>query len=471
MPIRRRLGLLFALLAALAFATGGYFFSNGLSSRLLGLLDAQLAAQLDQVSRNIVPTVGPREPSGTSRPTSGPVAGEYFFQVLDRGGHVQGSSRDAGAAPLLHTTELLRAERGQVFLSKRVEGEHARLAAAPDPGHQGWVEIAGASLESLDSALREVTVELLVAGVIAVLVAGAGAYWLARAALSPVERMRQEVAALSEQDSEATIEVPDTKDEIAALASTMNAILLRLQRALSRQRAFVADAGHELRTPFAVMQAELELAAKPGRSYDELIDAIHHTAEEAARLSRLSDDLLLLARSDEGQLALRIDETPLAPLLNRSAVRAGAPGEEVGVPCRIDAASDLKGRIDPDRIRQAVDNLVDNARRFAPADTEVVVRAKAEGADLVISVVDCGPGFPEGFLPHVFERFRRPDPGRTRRGGGAGLGLAIVHAIVVAHGGTALARNRSEGGAEITLRFPGAALRRPSSDGSNHDGQ
>jgi len=285
-----------------------------------------------------------------------------------------------------------------------------------------------------------------------------------------VERMRREVASLSERDTDATIEVPGTKDEIAALATTMNAILLRLQRALSRQRAFVADASHELRTPFAVMQAELELAAKPGRSYEELIEAIHNAGEEAARLSRLSEDLLLLARSDEEQFALRVEESSLAALLERSAARASAHGEGAGVTCRVDVAAGLGGRIDPDRIRQAVDNLVDNARRFAPSGTEIVIRARAEGADLVVCVVDSGPGFPREFLPHAFERFRRPDAGRTRSDGGAGLGLAIVHAIVVAHGGSALARNRPEGGAEVTVRLPGAAWGSTPSQPPDHDG-
>jgi len=279
--------------------------------------------------------------------------------------------------------------------------------------------------------------------------------------------MRQEVAALSERDTEATIEVPGTKDEVAALAATMNAILLRLQRALSRQRAFVADAGHELRTPFAVMQAELELAAKPGRSYDELLEAIHGATAEAARLTRLSDDLLLLARSDEGQLALRVETTSLAPLLERSAARTDLHGGEAGVSCRIDVSRCPHGMVDADRFRQAVDNLVDNARRFAPADTEVVIRTEADGTDLIVSVTDSGPGFPEEFLPHVFERFRRPDAGRTRSDGGAGLGLSIVQAIAVAHGGTVLARNRREGGAEVTVCFPGAALRSAPPGGSD----
>ena len=116
--------------------------------------------------------------------------------------------------------------------------------------------------------------------------------------------------------------------------------------------------------------------------------------------------------------------------------------------------------IDPDRIREAVDNLVDNALRFAPAGTPVVISARAPARDLVIEVRDAGPGFPAEFLPHAFERFARPDSGRARSDGGAGLGLAIVNAIALAHGGRATARNLPGGGAVVTLELPGAGADR-----------
>ena len=194
-----------------------------------------------------------------------------------------------------------------------------------------------------------------------------GAYWLARAALAPVERLRREVAALSERDTGATLRVPGTHDEIAALARTMNNLLVRLRRALARQRAFVADASHELRTPFAVLQGELELAGLPGRSKEELTAAVASAAEEAGRLTRITDDLLLLAKGDEDKLSLRPERTDIAALLTRSAERASARAQAAGVTCRVDAATGLTAVVDAGRIRQAVDNLVDNALRFAPA--------------------------------------------------------------------------------------------------------
>jgi len=145
------------------------------------------------------------------------------------------------------------------------------------------------------------------------------------------------------------------------------------------------------------------------------------------------------------------------PLLERSAELAGPRLAEAGVTCRVDAPAGLRARIDPDWIREAVDNLLDNALRFAPRGSVIELEARASGADLDIEVRDDGPGFPAEFLPHAFERFRRPDSGRSRGDGGAGLGLAIVQAIAVAHGGVAAARNKPGGGAVVGLRLPRAA--------------
>src|SRR5690242_1455848 len=194
----------------------------------------------------------------------------------------------------------------------------------------GWLFASGLSLtggESVDAyeaTQSQVVRELAIGGVVFVAIAALGAYWLARAALSPVERLRQQVAAVSGRDEGSAVEVPGTGDEIAALAGTMNELLGRLQGALARQRAFVADASHELRTPLAVLRGELELAARPGRSRDDLAAAVRNAAAEAERLSQLTDDLLLLARSDEDRLSLRPAATDIGKLLARSAGSAGS---------------------------------------------------------------------------------------------------------------------------------------------------
>jgi two-component system, OmpR family, sensor kinase len=455
MSIRLRLAVVFAVASAILFAVGGWVFAAALSSSLLGSIDAQLTARLGQASRYLTAAGGPAPAAGN------PAPGEYVVQVIDSSGRVRGASPDAGATPMLSVGELRQAVRSRLVLIKTVEGEREALIAAPLAGHPGWIAVAAVSLESFDGTLSDVTRGLLIAGAVFVAAAGLGAYGLARAALSPVERMRREVAALSERDQAPGVRVPRTRDEIAALAATMNELLSRLQRALSRQRALVADASHELRTPFAVLQGELELAGRPGRSRAELAAAVTRASEEVARLARITEQLLFLARSDEDRMSIRRQRTNIALLLARSAEQAATRARAAGVSFRVEATAGLAADVDPDRIREAVDNLVDNALRFAPAGTPVVISAGAAARDLVIEVSDSGPGFPAEFLPHAFERFARPDSGRARSDGGAGLGLAIVSAIAQAHGGRAASRNPPEGGAVVAIELPGAASSGP----------
>ena len=453
MPIRLRLAVAFAVAAAAIFALGGWLFISSLSSAQLGAIDSQLAVQLSQAGQYLAAG----GPSGQA--ASGPAPGEYLVQVIDAAGRVRGASRDTGTVPLLTAAGLALARHGPISLNRTIDDENTRITAAPLPGRPGWTAVAGLSLESFESTMSQAEREVAGAGAIFVVIACAGAYRLARAALSPVERLRRQVAALSARDEESSIEVPATRDEIAALAATMNDLLGRLQRALSRQRAFVADASHELRTPLAVLRGELELADRPGRSREELTAAVRSAAAEADRLARITSDLLLLARSDEDRLSLRLERTELRPLLAHSAELTRPRLAEAGLTCRVDVPADLRGRIDPDWISQAVDNLLGNALRFAPRGSEIVLAARASGTDLDIEVRDDGPGFPAEFLPHAFERFRRS--GRSR--GGAGLGLAIVQAIAAAHGGVAAARNKPGGGAVVGLHLPNTAgeTRRP----------
>lgn len=453
MPIRWRLAIAFAAAAAAVFALGSWLFISGLSSAQLGVIDSQLALQLSQAGTYL--NAGGQ--SGAPATAANSASGEYLVQVIDATGHVRGASADAGTVPLVTPGELRQARHGRISVSQMVNDENTRITAAPLASHPGWTAIAGVSLEAFDSTMSQAARELAAGGGCFIVIACAGAYGLARAALSPVERLRRQVAALSERDGEAGLEVPATRDEIAALAATMNDLLGRLRRALSRQRAFVADASHELRTPLAVLRGELELASRPGRSREALAAAVHSAAAEADRLARITTDLLLLARSDEDQLSLRLEQAEVRPLLARSAELAGPRLAEAGLSCRIDAPAALRARIDPDRIREAVDNLLDNALRYAPAGSVIVLTARVSGPDLEIEVEDDGPGFPADFLAHAFERFRRPDSGRGRDQGGAGLGLAIVQAIAVAHGGVAAARNKPDGGAVVGLRLPHAA--------------
>jgi len=369
MPIRVRLAVVFMVAWAIVFAAGGWLLVTQLASSQLGSIDAQLSARLTQADRSL-PASGPV-------PAGSPVPGEYILQVLDPSGVVRGASADAGTRPLLPGSELGRAGRSRLVVTTTLDGERERVMAAPLTARPGWVTVAGVSLEAYDGTLSEVIRGLLICGLVFVVAAGFGAYGLARAALSPVERMRREVAALSERDHASGVQVPRTRDEIAALATTMNGLLARLDSALSRQRALVADASHELRTPFAVLSGELELAAKPGRSREELAAAVVRASQEVTRLIRITDQLLFLARSDEDRITPRLERTPVGPLLARSADQAAARARLAGTRCRVEVPTGLMANVDADRLREAIDNLVDNALRFAPPDTVIVLSARA----------------------------------------------------------------------------------------------
>ena len=373
MSIRLRLAVVFAVASAVVFALGSWLFVAMLSSSLLGAIDSQLAVQLAQAGRYL-PAPGAPGPAAGS-----PAPGQYVVQIIDSSGRVRGASADAGTIAMLSASELRQAQHSRLLLTNSAEGERERLMAAPLAHHPGWVAVAAVSLETLSSTLSDVTRGLLIAGAALVVAAGLGAYGLARAALSPVERLRREVAALSEHDMTPGVRVPRTRDEIAALATTMNQLLGRLQHALTRQRALVADASHELRTPFAVLRGELELASRPGRSRQELVAAVEQASEETARLARITEQLLFLARSDEDRIPPRREPTNIRLLLTRSAEHAASRASTAGVWCQVDAPAELTADVDPDRIGEAIDNLVDNALRFAPAGTPIVISARAAG--------------------------------------------------------------------------------------------
>ena len=246
--------------------------------------------------------------------------------------------------------------------------------------------------------------------------------------------------------------MPRTGDEVERLGETLNEMLTRLEAALERERDFVADAGHELRTPLALLRTELELALRHAESPEEVREAVRWASQEAARLSQLADDLLLIARSDRGKLPLRIETLDAGQLFATVVSRFEWQAEDAGRPLESDAPPSVRLSGDRLRLEQALANLVDNALRHGGGRVRLAV-AGADGR-VELHVQDQGPGFPPEFLDGAFERFSRPEAGRA--GGGSGLGLSIVKAIAEAHGGTAHAVNSPDGGADVWLVLPTA---------------
>ncbi|WP_413801482.1 ATP-binding protein [Streptomyces iranensis] len=302
---------------------------------------------------------------------------------------------------------------------------------------------AGAPLATERGAVTTVRNAMLL-GLPLLLVVVAAVTWLVtRRALRPVEGIRREMAAITAStDLARRVPEPGSHDEVARLARTTNETLTALEASVERQRAFVADASHELRSPVASLRTQLEV----GAAHPELLD-LDGAVEDVVRLQRLAADLLLLARLDAGERPT--GETPVAldalvreELAQRVADRVPVRDEAAPV-----AVPGSRGQL-----AQVLGNLVDNAQRHARSGVRVTVRE--EGRWAVLEVADDGAGVPEAERERIFERFVRLDDARSRDDGGAGLGLAIARDVAVRHGGTLAVRTAPEGGALFELRLP-----------------
>jgi two-component system OmpR family sensor kinase len=451
--LRLRLTALFTIAAALVVVVGGALYLHKLSDGLRDATDASLrsrAVPLRLTATQLTETTAPTAP-----PSSSDVGGLLTAVFRPDGVAVQQSPALQGTG-LLRTADRTRLLQGRTVLDDRMEnGISYRILIEPVRKPNGvWTVLVAAPTEETDEAVDSLGHSLIVAGSLVILLAAAGAWVLGSAALRAVDRMRSDVEAITAADITARVKVPAGRDELAALGSTFNALLDRLGFALARQRRFVADAGHELRGPLAVLRMELELADRPSRSREELALAVRAAADEVERLARLADDLLFLARSDDGDLQVRRLLVPLEALLLQATNTRALSAEHRGVALEVVSPPGLRIEVDPDRLRHALDNLLDNALRASRAGGTVRVIAEQVPGGTTITVADTGPGFAEGFLPRAFERFSRPDQARSDDSGGTGLGLAIVQAVAEAHGGTATARNAEVGGAEVILLLP-----------------
>jgi heavy metal sensor kinase len=428
---------------AIVLAGAGWFVYARVSADLGRALDEALRGRAQDLSALVAN-------GGSVRATEGSLIenGESFAEVLGPRGNVLDATRPI-ARSLLTREELVAAQREPVFADRpSVPGldEEARLLASSATQHgERVVLVVGATRENRAETLNSLRNSFLIGGPVALVLAALGGYLLAAAALRPIESMRRRAAEISTTSLDERLPVPDANDEVARLGETLNAMLDRLEDGLGRERRFLADASHELRTPLALLKTELGLALKPGRTKEELHAAIASAAEQADRLARIADDLLLLARAEQGELRLKTEQVDVTDVLEDVALRfrtersiSVAPGEPVVVTA------------DRLRLEQALSNLVDNAIRHGGG--AVTVSARAENGAVELHVVDSGQGFQPEFLSQAFERFTRADEARER--GGSGLGLAIVDTIARAHRGSTHATNLPGRGADVWIALP-----------------
>jgi signal transduction histidine kinase len=432
-PIRLRLTAAFALTTALVLAAAGLFVYLHLESDLTEAVDETLRAQAEAVAA----TAGRQGPASS---TAGVATGdpeEGFAQLLTGQGRILDATGGA-KRPALSAAELEPVAAGPLVAEREVPGIEgdARILALPIAGENGAgggpaIAIAGQSLADRDETLSGVVASFAVGGPLAVLLASLLGYALAAAGFRPVEAMRRRAAQVSLARRDERLPLPAARDEIHRLGETLNEMLARLRRSFERERRLVADASHELRTPVAVVKAELEGALRTSDCGPRTREALVAAVEECDRLAQLAEDLLVLARAGDGRLPVRSELVDARDLLGRTRERFADRAGEHGRRIDVDAPEGLALRADPLRLRQALGNLVDNALRHGAGGIVLAARPASGGVDL--EVRDQGTGFGDGLGERAFERFTRGDEARGR--GGAGLGLAIVRAIAAAHGG------------------------------------
>ena len=432
LPIRIRLTLVFAAVMAVVLAALGAF----LYVRLADSLDERISEDLDarrMALTRVVVGGGDVDPSLLA-------GAEGLARVIGHG--ARGPVYTETGHALLLTADELDAARTR---SVTTDHDGYRLRAVPVADK---VVLVGDPLDDRQEALDALLAQLLVALPLALLASSAIGYIVAGAALRPIEAMRRRADEISASTSAQRLPLPTAHDEVYRLGVTLNEMLERLDAGLERERRFVADASHELRTPLATLKTELEVALRQPRSAAELEHAIDSAAEETDRLVRLAENLLLVARSDQGALTVARDPIAVDALLAEVAGRFGRSAEAAGRIIEVeDSGAELAG--DRERLDQALGDLVENALRHGAG--EVRLHAVEHDGFVELHVTDQG-GFDELFLPRAFERFTRADDART--GEGTGLGLAIVAAIARAHGGSAHAANLAGGGADVWLTAP-----------------
>ena len=457
LPIRLRVTAAFAVAMAAVLAGSGLYLYLRLDSHLAAAFDRGLRVRAQDVTaleREPHPALAKDERSRFIE------RGESYAQLIDpTTGRVLDATRPLGRSPLLTRAELARAGRHPIYLDRpSLPGlnEGSRLLATELKRRSGPVVlVVGATRQNDVETLASFRDELLIAGPIALLLASGAGYLLAGLSLRQVESMRRHAAAISAETPGQRLPVPATGDEVQRLGETLNGMLGRLEVALERERDFVADAGHELRTPLALLRTELELALRQAQSAEELRSAVRWSSHEADRLSQLAEDLLLIARTDQGRLPLRVEPVSIEGLFASTRNRFEWRTAELGKTVTSTPADGMVVEADRMRLEQALGNLVDNALRHG--GDEIVLEATRLDGVVELHVRDNGSGIPADFVARAFDRFSRADA--ARGGGGSGLGLSIVKTIAEAHDGTAHVANLVPGGTDAWMALPAVPIR------------
>ena len=429
-----------------------------LSDAFLVTFDAELNDQILRHSESDFPHAAAKEAITEFR------FRDHLLAVLDAEANLTAFSDVSWLFPDASVAKKLiaaAATPGQPYKTLRDGREHIRSFVRRFPvGRQEYTLVILQSLRSQEEELRELGRTFLFGIPLVVLLASAGGYFLARKSLAPVVAMSTHAGRIGAANLHERLPVLNESDELGHLARAFNDLLDRLDKSFERQRRFMADASHELRTPVAILRGEAEVALGPSvRSPEEYRESLEILREEAQRLSHIVEDLFTLARADAGQLPLTRREFYLDEMLAdcARAARSLALGKHIQLACEVD--EELLICADETLLRRMTMNLLDNAIKYTPEGGRVTIECQGRGGNYILSVSDTGPGIPAEARPRVFERFYRVDKARSRaeNDGGAGLGLSIAHWIAEAHHGRLELVRSDSGGSTFTAHLPAAA--------------
>jgi len=476
-PLGIRLQLMLwytAVFAALLLFTGAFFYQH-LEHSLEASLDSTLQVRAQQIAGGIVLTGG----TVTVRDVTGDLPGfdanpnDQRLSPVDVNNGALVRLLDAHGK-LLHQTPAFRALRvpaesvaqplqgtawqGTVTSS---DGQEVRLfSRALTENVQLFAVIqVGESLVQLHTLLHKLVGELLVVGLLVLLACALGSYWLAARAFAPIQRLAATARAIKAGDLRSRVTVPTARDEVQYLALTLNEMIDSLDQAFSRQRRFVADASHELRTPVAVIRNKTDVALLGASTQQDYVTVLQGINAEAERLGNLISDLLALARGDEGRTQFEREPVRLDLLAGAVAANGEPLAAERAITLEVQAPRPVTILGDEARLIQVVMNLLENAVHYTHPGGRVTVVVEARKNQARLAVRDTGIGIEPEHLPHIFERFYRVDPARRHRGGSSsGLGLSIVEWVVRAHGGAVAVESQLGQGSCFTVTLPLASL-------------
>lgn len=472
MPLRTKLTIWYTAVLALVLT----LFSIGVYGIVSALMVQQVDSRLEQAINTVPSLVFSRRPQLVESSSGQQVvsfpnldafrASEVYVQVISPTGQLLGVSPNLVNAPFTNQLDpkafkqMVEPANGKFPQQIFADVQHAnvppiRVLTQPIANQDGkllaLVQV-GTSLESLKTAQRFLFLTLLGLGTLGVIFSAIIGAMLARRALRPVEQITQTAMAIYRAENlDQRVIVPKSNDEVGHLSQAFNEMLDRLQQLFTAQQRLVADVSHEMRTPLTVIRGNVDLMRVFGCSDAESLDAL---TRESERMTRLVNDLLLLSQADSGALTMQFVPMDLAPLIsdiNRSAQVLAGSRLAVATTCE----EGLTLQADPDRLKQVLLNLVDNAIKHTPdAGTVRVDAARSYNNFIRISVSDTGIGIPEKDLPFVFGRFYRVDKSRSRENGGAGLGLSIASSIVQAHNGRVVVSSKPGEGTTFDVYLP-----------------